>query len=281
MELDPSTGFPLTPGDQGHLVARRANWRKDNLEAPEIYYHEPNGEYYLFYSYEPLMTTYNVRVARSKNAEGPFYDFFGKEISDTTNNFPVLTAAYEFDGHPGWVGVGHCGVFDDQQDNVYMVHQGRYAPNSGLMDLHLRQVFFTPDGWPVVSPERYVEMSPVKFSKEDLEGEWEIIRIREPRVERNLEAGQILWGEGALLNGEGNASRYVTLNKNDSSWNFDSGNQILSLTIDGEEIKNLIIHPGHDWERETDTILFTGLDPEGRSVWGKLVDNSIFPVEHK
>ena len=33
LELDPATGLALNKGDRGHLVARRANWRKDNLEA--------------------------------------------------------------------------------------------------------------------------------------------------------------------------------------------------------------------------------------------------------
>lgn len=40
------------------------------------------------------MTTYNVRVSRSDAAEGPFTDYFGKAVKDTTNNFPILTAPY-------------------------------------------------------------------------------------------------------------------------------------------------------------------------------------------
>ena len=70
------------------------------------------------------------------------------------------------------------------------------------MDLHVREVFFTVNGWPVVSPERYAGTAPRSFTKEDLVGEWEIIRIQEPPLERSLEAGQILWGEGDLRNGE-------------------------------------------------------------------------------
>lgn len=65
-----------------------------------------------------------------------------------------------------------------------------------MMDLHLRQVFFTPDGWPVVSPERYTGCVSRKFSAEDMAGEWEVIRIQEPAYERRLQAGQILWGGG-------------------------------------------------------------------------------------
>lgn len=273
VELDPATGLAKQPGDQGHLIARRANWRKDNLEAPEIIRHETTGKYYLFQSYEPLMTTYNVRVARADSAEGPFFDFNGQNVSDTTNNFPILTAPYSFKNHPGWVGTAHCGVFDDGEGNYFMAHQGRYAKDSGLMVLHLRRMFVTPDGWPVVSPERFTGLNNMKFGNEDLCGEWEIVRIAEPRVERDLEAGQILWGEGDLREGEGNIATTYVIDKKDNgkNWNFNPSDQTLSLIMNGEEISGLIVHPGHDWERETDTILFTGLDASGRTVWGKRV----------
>lgn len=107
--------MPCIEGDQGHLVARRANYRRDNLEAPEIIHNPANGKYYLFGSYDPLMTTYNVRVGRSDSPTGPFVDFNGKQMADTTDNFPILTAPYRFNGHPGWIGTAHCGVFADKK----------------------------------------------------------------------------------------------------------------------------------------------------------------------
>lgn len=272
VELDPETGLPLKKGDQGHLIARRANWVKDNLEAPEIIRHEPSGNYFLFYSYDPLMTTYNVRVARSKKADGPFFDFFGKNIADTTNNYPVLTAPYKFENHPGWVGAAHCGVFEDERGNYFMAHQGRYAQNPGLMDLHIRQIFFTSEGWPVVSPERFAGVKERHFKEKNLEGNWEVIRVKEPRVERNLEASQILLGEGYLNKGEWNVSQHLNIRKESGLFVFDEETQLLSLNLEGEWINDLIVHAGHDWERETETILFTGLDAHGHSVWGKLVN---------
>ena len=112
VELNPETGMTMQPEDHGHLIARRANYRKDNLEAPEIMYQPELGKYYLFTSYDPLMTTYNVRVAYSDSPEGPFVDFYGEDIKDTTNNVPILTAPYRFENHPGWAGTAHCGLID-------------------------------------------------------------------------------------------------------------------------------------------------------------------------
>ena len=130
------------------------------------------------------MTTYNVRVSRSDAAEGPFTDYFGKAVKDTTNNFPILTAPYRFENHTGWAGTAHCAVFSDNEGNYFMAHQGRLSPQNQLMVLHIRQLFFTPEGWPVASPERYAGTASRQFSKEDLVGEWEIIRVQEPAYER-------------------------------------------------------------------------------------------------
>ena len=223
------------------------------------------------------MTTYNVRVGRSDKAEGPFVDFSGVELKDTTNNFPILTAPYRFHNHPGWAGTAHCSVFTSDEGQYFMAHQGRLSPHNQMMDLHLRQVFFTPDGWPVVSPERYTGCVSRKFSAEDMAGEWEVIRIQEPAYERRLQAGQILWGEGQLKEEEWNVSHLLSLEKNGNlgenkgNWELLEAKQLLSLTLEGEIINNLIIFAGHDWENEKETVLFTGLDSCGRSIWGKRI----------
>ncbi|MDR0962681.1 MAG: arabinan endo-1,5-alpha-L-arabinosidase [Mediterranea sp.] len=279
VELNPETGLTLKEGDQGHVVARRANYRQDNLEAPDIMYHPELKEYYLFTSYDPLQTTYNVRVGRSQVVEKDFTDFFGVALADTTNNFPILTAPYRFDNHPGWAGTGHCGVFTDGAGNYYMAHQGRLSPQNQMMVLHVRQMFFLPDGWPVVSPERYAGTPAHKFRMKDLPGDWEIIRVQEPSFKRATEAGQVLGGEGELRGEECNVSRHISLlvdgqlSENRGTWTFDGHTQMLTLSFaNGEEpIDNLIIFAGHDWENQTETVLFTGLDGRGRSVWGKRV----------
>ncbi|MDL2213032.1 arabinan endo-1,5-alpha-L-arabinosidase [Bacteroides sp. OttesenSCG-928-D19] len=274
LELDPATGLAKTPDDRGHLVARRANYRKDNLEAPEIIYHPELKQYFLFVSYDPLMTTYNVRVGRSTKPEGPFLDFHGKDMRDTTNNFPVLTAPYRFQNHPGWAGTAHCGVIEDN-GRYFMFHQGRLSPQNMLMVLHARQMFFNADGWPVVSPQRYAATPQRTFRKEDLTGQWEVIRLNEPLHERQLEAGQILWGEGQLVDDEWNHSFPMNLRDDgktslNDNWRFSAETQTLFIALDGGDECELFIFAGQDWENQQETILFTGLDKDGRSVWGKM-----------
>ena len=272
VELNPETGLPVKEGDKGHLIARRANYAKDNLEAPDIMYNAKLDKYYLFTSYDPLMTTYNVRVARSDTPDGPFLDFYGDDIADTTNNVPILTAPYKFDGHQGWAGTGHCGIIASDGDRFFMAHQSRLCPRNEMMDLHVREVFFTSDGWPVVSPERYTGSEQRSFTAADISGDWEMLLIKEPPLERGLEAGQVLWGEGGLQANECATSetKQLDLSAKDVSWSFNEAEQLLTLK-EGDEETELIVFAGHDWERETETILVTGLDSKGHSVWGKKV----------
>jgi arabinan endo-1,5-alpha-L-arabinosidase len=283
VELDPATGLTKTADDQGHLIARRANYREDNQEAPEIIYQPNTDKYYLFTSYDPLMTTYNVRVGYADSPEGPFYDFDGRNLTDTVDHRPVLTAPYRFQHHTGWAGTAHCGLIDAGDGRFFMCHQGRLSPDHQMMDLHVREVFFTEDGWPVVSPERYAGSEPRSFNPVDLAGEWEIIRVKEPEHPRRLEAGQILGGEGGLRPGEQAYSQSYTLKEDGSlipfgakdetanEWSFNSRKQLLTLRLGDDTLSQLIVFAGHDWENEQETVLFTGLDAQGCSVWGKRI----------
>ncbi len=58
------------------------------------------------------------------------------------------------------------------------------------------------------------------------------------------------------------------------NWSFLTEKQLLMIESDKEIIENLIIFAGHDWENETETILFTGLDsrdvPSGEKESNKL-----------
>jgi arabinan endo-1,5-alpha-L-arabinosidase len=274
VQINPETGFTATPNDQGHFTATRANIRKDNIEAPEIIYNPTFKKYYLFTSYDPLMTTYNVRVGRSDKPEGPFLDFFGNDLRDTINHYPILTHPYQFKNHAGWAGTGHCSVFKNENGDYFMAHQSRLSPDNQLMDLHVREVKWTTDGWPTVSPERFAASKQTKITKKDIVGGWEIIRIQDAKTDRKLEFGQILWGENQLRKTEIDASQVVDfyssgkMKGSNGSWKFDTAKG-LTLMLKDETINNLIVFVGHDWENETETLLFTGLDKSGCSVWGK------------
>lgn len=276
VKLNPETGLTMQDGDQGHLIARRFNGKKNNIEAPEVIYNPDLKKYFLFVSYDPLMTTYNIRVGRSDKPEGPFMDYNGKDMAEEEDNFPIITYPYQFNGHKGWAGTGHNTVFSDVNGDYYLASQARLSPENHLMDLHVRQVFWTKDGWPVVSPERYAATKQMGIGEKDIHGDWEVITIHGDAPLRELEAGQILWGENLLKPEEVNRSAVVTLHKNKTisgeisgNWTYESG--ILKLNTDNK-IVELKVFTGQDWENEKTTLLFTGLNDRGYSIWGKRIN---------
>ena len=61
------------------------------------------------------------------------------------------TRCYRMPGYAHWPFViGHLpfarAVFSDGEGNYFMAHQGRLSPQNQLMVLHIRQLFFTPEG---------------------------------------------------------------------------------------------------------------------------------------
>ena len=64
--------------------------------------------------------------------------------------------------------------------------------------------------------------------------------------------------KGDLRNGEQALSARVVLEADgsvgDATWDFNVKKQLLTIKTATEDINNLIIFAGHDWENETETI---------------------------
>ena len=268
VQVDPQTGKPFQLNDvedYGVRIAGRGNVnvnRWQGLEAPEIIYNEETGYYYLFLAYDELSVAYNTRVARSRNITGPYVGMDGASVTQGAEAFPILTHPYKFDNHTGWVGISHPSVFQNPHTGEwYYSSQGRLPENvpginvsNAVMMGHVREIYWTEDGWPVVAPERYAGVPDVSFTSEDIEGVWEEITLQYQY--RGMQTSyEVVFKPDGTLGGS-----------LDGSWSFDEGSQV--LTVNGNE---LIVDSAWDWEaspRKT-TITYAGLDSSGRSVWGK------------
>lgn len=269
LELNPETGLAKNENDKGTRVAQRAFTGRTingNIEGPEIIYHPEFDQYYLFISYDWLGTKYNVRVGRSPNAEGPFYDIAGRNMNEEIDDLPMILAPYRFQGHGGWQGVSHPGVFS-RDGRFYIGHQGRPGVNAYFMVMHLRQLFWTEDGWPLVSPQRYAAEAEETVAADDLAGEWEII-IFDYRVVPGFAEEQVSAdyndAQSVTLEADGTVSGALT-----GSWSYDAP----WLTLEyGEERARLRVERGRDWENEVgSTLLFTGLNEQHTTLWGKKI----------
>lgn len=272
VQVNPVTGKPDELNDvedYGIRIAGRGNVnsnRWQGLEAPEIIYNEDTGYYYLFLAYDELAVAYNTRVARSENITGPYYGIDGGNVTQGAEAYPLLTHPYKFNGHHGWVGISHCSIFQDPETGKWFYSsQGRLPPDitginvsNAVMMGHVREVYWTEDGWPVVAPERYAAVPDTTITEEDIVGTWEEITLRYQYQTMQT-------------------SYYIVLNEDNTvegqisgTWSFDEDSQ--TLTINDTEV---IVDSAWDWEfspRRT-TITYAGLNSSGRSVWGKKVDN--------
>jgi arabinan endo-1,5-alpha-L-arabinosidase len=272
LQLNPATGLALNAGDKGSRVAQRGstgNSINGNIEGPEIIYNAQFNKYYLFISYDWLQTKYNVRVGRSDNPDGPFYDFDGNNINNNIDDGPMILAPYKFNNHSGWQGVAHCAVFEDGNSQYYMAHQGRPGENSYYMDLHVRKIFWTEDGWPVVSPERYAAVEQTEITSADLAGNYEQIVLgyqvvpgyADEQTNPNFQTSVSLVLDAAgTINGDTN-----------NNWTYANG--WLTLNWGTSWTDKLHVERGRDWENNVaSTILLTGLNNDGTAIWGKKIN---------
>lgn len=190
LQVNAETGKPATePGKPwnitgennsgyGKIIATRGTSRWQATEGPEIMYRD--GYYYLFLAYGTLAVEYNTRVCRSASIDGPYVDMYNTSAIGGGDLYPILTAPYKFNNSYGWVGISHCGIFDDGNGNWFYTSQGRFPEKVGgneysnaIMMGHVRSIHWAANGWPLVMPERYGAVPQAPITEEELGGNWE------------------------------------------------------------------------------------------------------------
>lgn len=263
LEVNPSTGMPLTPlakpwtveGNSidsfGKLVATRGNstnrWQAS--EGPDVIYNPQTQKYYMFMAYGQLAVAYNTRVVRADRPEGPYVDMQGNSATAGKEMLPVVTAPYKFSNSNGWVGISHCGIFDDGQGNWYYTSQGRFPvdvpginASNAIMMGHVRSILWTEDGWPIVMPERYGAVPKVAIAKEELEGNWELIQMK-PTAKNSTSDGNATQYESKVITLGADGKVTSEAWGNDQTWSFDAAKNM--ITIGNNKI---YIQREVDWE---------------------------------
>lgn len=262
VELDPETGGLFTPGDRGHVVARRAGGRHAAIEGPEIIYR--NGWYYLFVSYDWLEDYYNVRVGRATSPEGPYYDINGNDMTIFSDNSPMILFPYKFNHHVGWQGTGHNSVFKDGEQ-YYIAHQGRPSTSIYNMVLHVRKIFWIDD-WPVISPQRYADVPQIDITEDMIYGQWEHIPMIYNMSVTNLTPDIITLDSIGRINGN-----------SQNTWALNADTLTMSW-FNGQYIDKLIVSQAWDWENRVLTLVYTGMNQGGLNIWGKKINQEVIDM---
>lgn len=290
LEVNPSTGMPLTPlakpwtveGNTiesfGKLVATRgtSSNRWQASEGPDVIYNPQTQKYYMFMAYGQLAVAYNTRVVRADRPEGPYVDMQGNSATAGKEMLPVLTAPYKFSNSNGWVGISHCGIFDDGQGNWYYTSQGRFPvdvpginASNAIMMGHVRSILWTEDGWPIVMPERYGAVPKVVIAKEELEGNWELIQMK-PTAQNSTNDGNATQYESKVITLGADGKVTSEAWGNDQTWSFDAAKNM--ITIGNNKI---YIQREVDWEASprVATIVGGGYQDNGATTnWMKKIN---------
>ncbi|MCA9734264.1 family 43 glycosylhydrolase [candidate division KSB1 bacterium] len=124
--IDPLTGMLSLQDTTLYSIAARPRLGEHQtppvvgaIEAPFVFKH--GDFYYLFASFDFCCrgknSTYNVRVGRSKNVNGPYIDKDGKNMMDGGGTVVITTTEGS-----RWVGPGHCAVVRDGNTDYLVFH---------------------------------------------------------------------------------------------------------------------------------------------------------------
>ena len=290
LEVNPSTGMPLTPlakpwtveGNSidsfGKLVATRgtSSNRWQASEGPDVIYNPQTQKYYMFMAYGQLAVAYNTRVVRADRPEGPYVDMQGNSATAGKEMLPVVTAPYKFSNSNGWVGISHCGIFDDGQGNWYYTSQGRFPvdvpginASNAIMMGHVRSILWTEDGWPIVMPERYGAVPKVAIAKEELEGNWELIQMK-PTAQNSTNDGNATQYESKVITLGADGKVTSEAWGNDQTWSFDAAKNMITIGSNKIYIQREV-----DWEASprVATIVGGGYQDNGATTnWMKKIN---------
>jgi len=343
VELDPTDPSKLLhPGTHGRTVACRGyekvyeqdgfqgnpttgvNGEKFSaygIEGASIVYNEPTKYYYLFVSYDRLDWTYHVRIGRSKNVEGPYLDYLGRPLMyDQEKQGPEevngtkLIGPYRWKSTgTGWVGTGHTTLFrKDPTDNYSKLFFGSNSKWQGVPGsfVGLRRVFWSKDGWPLLSPciyggedlniesgSKYVDDELIPYDtvvrKEGIlnsgeSAQWDFIvfsvtddttfrRIDESTV-YTLKKDGTIEGGGKWQIGTWNSDIMFLDGRTNDGRGF--GQQIyfngvsMLVELPGGVKADGVCAYGWDQDRKCQTVFFTGLTDKGVAVWAQRIPSS-------
>ena len=145
-----------------------------------------------------------------------------------------------------------------------MANQGRPGVSKYSMVMHVRELMWTKDGWPIVSPERYAGVEQYPVLKNEIAGQWQHIEF-DYRVVPGYSEEQV--SPDFQIATDINLNTNGTINNETSgTWNYNA--PWLELKWSDGRVETVMVLRGLDWEQNADScILFTGFDESGKTTF--------------
>ena len=263
LRLNKETGLAAEEGI-GICLAKRPSWMDCSIEGPYMIYHPDTKYYYLFVSYGSLKNDYNIRIGRSRNVTGPFYDFHGRDLADINDDDNstglMISCGYRWlDGTP-YMAPGHNSVLIDTDKKMFLVSHIRemnFKTEHEPSTLQIRQLYLTPDEWLIAAAQPYAGETLQPLSEKDLIGDYERISLT-PSVPQGIMHAHPF---RLMKNGRMECCSIV------GTWK-KTGEYTLTVSY-GNTTESIIASPAWDHELNRPTLMLSGISNKGICTWYK------------
>ena len=282
LQLDPTSGSPTIgqplPG-QGY-GRKLIGGNSSRIEGPYIVYSPETSFYYLFMTFGGLDAAggYNIRVGRSPNPDGPYFDAAGNDLTNVRGNFAFddatiapfgvkLMGNWQFlpvSGEPrststGYVSPGGCSIYRDPTTGRYfLVFHTRFVGLGEYHEVRVHQFYFNADGWPVVAPHRYAGETIGATNAGLIVGNYKLINHGKD-ITATVKTSSVI-----TLNIDGSVTGAVT-----GTWQL-SGDHNATLVLGGTTYRGVF---SRQWDEDNQiwVLTFSALSGGGVAVWGSKV----------
>jgi len=266
LEMDPNTMLPLDSNTYGKKISGGDHAA---MEGSYILYHPETDYYYYTVSYGTLAPDggYNIRLARSKNPDGPFIDSAGQDIinadprvgdSDEPYGARIIGNFLFQESEIGYLSPGHNSLYYDQElDKMFAVMHSRFPGMGNQHQVRVHQMIMNSDGWPLITPHRYTgEVQAAIYTDQDVTGNYQYINhgtgVRGDHVNESV---------NITLTAAGNIDGLDS-----ASWEKFDGNKI-RLNIAETTYSGALIEQ-YDEGLEKNVMTFTALSDTNLVIWG-------------
>jgi len=221
IKMDPSTGYQLPNQGYGKKLM---GGNHGQLEGAFIQYSPHTKYYYLFISFGGLGANdgYNLRVARSKNPDGPYLDPMGNDMinckatgGDTRGSLAPyghkLVGNFQFmDENGKATGVGYASpghnstIYDSVSNRYFNIMHTRFPGRGEFHQVRVHQMLLNEDEWFVMAPHRYAGENAGPINAESIPGTYAYVDHG-----RDI-SGTIKNSQKVTLNRDGTISGAVT-----------------------------------------------------------------------
>ncbi|MBV1908434.1 MAG: family 43 glycosylhydrolase [Kangiellaceae bacterium] len=277
LAMDEETGMP--EAGQGYGT-RLVGGSFRAMEGAFSFYSPESDYYYLMFSVAGFAVNdgYNIRVARSRNPQGPYYDPAGNDIANAEGLAvgAKLMGGFEYtqelgDEEEAWgyQSPGHNSAYYDEVTGRHILVTHTRFPSTSTKfptipeahEVRVHEMFINKDGWLVASPQRFVPLDSDNIvGIDDVMGYYKFVN------------------HGVDVNSSAIRSTHIALNADHSVTGSETGAWSL---VDPENI-NLKLATGTyvgsvkwQWDDARAELVptFSALAQDGSMVWGSKVSD--------